>query len=157
MTAKEQPWIGEFFTFAELLTTSTGLPNIPDATARNNLRELVSQVLDPLRRHLAKPVRVTSGFRSLAVNRKVGGSSTSAHVRGEAADIKVTGLEATDLVNEILRAGIPFDQVIGYAPNRGGHVHIALRAGGASRQRRELLYAPSEGGYRPFVVERPIV
>ena len=152
----DPPRAGEFFTWEELTTTSTGLANVPDAMARNNLRYLCSEVLDPLRRHLGRPIRVTSGYRAPAVNRAVGGSATSAHVRGEAADIKVEGMTATDIVNALLGIGVQFDQAIAYAPIRGGHVHIGIKAGANARQRRELLWAPEGGGYRPFVQVRPV-
>jgi len=137
-------------------TPSTGLVNVPEALGLNNLRYLCSEVLDPLRRHLGRPIRVTSGYRAPAVNRAVGGSATSAHVRGEAADIKVEGMTATDIVNALLGIGVQFDQAIAYAPIRGGHVHIGIRAGANARQRRELLWAPEGGGYRPFVQVRPV-
>lgn len=142
---------GEFFTWKELTTTSTGLPNTPDTAARNNLRRLCTEVLDPLRRHLGRPIRVTSGYRTTAVNRAVGGSSTSAHVQGEAADIKVDGLGSFDLLKAILASGIDFDQVIAYAPSRGGHVHLGIKAGAAAKHRRQVLLAPAGGGYTPWM------
>jgi len=152
----DTPRAGEFFTWAELCVTSTGMPNVPDATARTNLRFLCSEILDPLRRHLGRPVRVTSGYRSPAVNKAVRGSSKSAHMRGEAADIKVDGLTCTDIVDAIITLGVQYDQVIAYALARGGHVHIGIKAGAGNRQRRELLWAPEGGGYRAYVLERPL-
>jgi len=148
--------LGDFFTLAELTTTSTGLPNVPEAAARSNLVELVRVALDPLRRHLGKPVRVRSGFRSLQVNRAVGGSPRSAHLTGEAADLKVTGLSSLELLEAVLAAGLDFDQVIAYAPERGGHVHLGIRAGAAGLHRRQLLLAPAgQSGYAPYTIGQP--
>lgn len=135
--------LGEFFTLAEMTRTSTGLDNVPGPAVRANMQELVATVLDPLRRHLGRPVRITSGFRSKQVNRRVGGSPHSRHLDGEAADIKVEGLDAHDIVAAILLAELDFDQVIAYAPERGGHVHIGILAGAAARHRRQLLWAPA--------------
>jgi hypothetical protein len=135
--------LGEFFTLAEMTRTSTGLENVPGPAVRANLQELVATVLDPLRRHLGRPVRITSGFRSKQVNRRVGGSPHSRHLDGEAADIKVDGLDAHDLVEAIQLAELDFDQVIAYAPERGGHVHLGILAGAAARHRRQLLWAPA--------------
>jgi len=143
---------GRFFTWAELTRTGTGLPNEPDAGHRTNLTVLVQVVLDPLREHLGKPVRVTSGYRSPAVNTKIGGSKTSAHLTGEAVDIKVDGLDAHGIV-EALRMVDPaggWDQVIAYAPSRGGHVHIGIKAGAWPRHRKQVLWAPASGGYEPY-------
>jgi len=145
---------GRFFTWAELTRTSTGLPNEPDAGHRTNLTVLVQVVLDPLREHLGKPVRVTSGYRSPAVNTRIGGSKTSAHMTGEAVDIKVDDLDAHGIV-AALRAIQPpggWDQVIAYAPSRGGHVHIGIKAGAWPRHRKQVLWAPASGGYEPYRV-----
>jgi len=151
----DPPRLGEFFTLAELMVTSTGLPNVPDARARANLQVLVETALDPLRRHLGRPVRVRSGFRSLQVNRAVGGSAKSAHMSGEAADVKADGLSSLDLLEAILASGIDFDQVIAYHAGRGGHVHIGIKAGAQARHRRQLLLAPLSGGYVPYVAGGP--
>jgi hypothetical protein len=152
----ERPRLGEFFTLAELMVTSTGLPNVPDARSRANLQVLVETVLDPLRRHLGRPVRVRSGFRSIQVNRTIGGSPRSAHMTGEAADIKVDGLDSIALLEAILLADIDFDQVIAYHPSRGGQVHIGIKAGAATRHRKQVLLAPpGTSGYTPWVAGGP--
>jgi hypothetical protein len=144
---------GRFFSWAELTRTSTGLPNEPGPKERTNLTVLVQCVLDPLREHLGKPVRVTSGYRSPEVNSRIGGSKTSAHMTGEAVDVKVDGLDAHGVV-EALRLCDPsggWDQVIAYAPSRGGHVHIGIRSGAWSRHRQQVLWAPASGGYEPYL------
>ena len=142
---------GRFFTWAELTRTSTGLPNEPDAGHRTNLTVLVQVVLDPLREHLGKPVRVTSGYRSAQVNTRIGGSKTSAHMTGEAVDIKVAGMTSGALLMAFDNFGIrDYDQLIAYAPSRGGHLHLGIKAGAAPRARREKLWARSGGGYEPF-------
>jgi len=138
---------GEYFTWKELTTTSTGLPNDPVLEERVNIKILCSTALDPLRRHLGRPVRVTSGFRSEAVNTAVGGSKTSAHRKGLAADVKVSGLDAHALMRAVIDSDIPFDQAIAYATSRGGHLHLGLTTG---RNRRQTLWAPKSGGYEAY-------
>ena len=141
--------LGAHFTLRELTVSSKasalGLDNAPPPEAVRRLGLLVERVLDPLRSALGRPVRVTSGYRSPAVNAAIGGSRTSQHMTGEAADIKVEGVSAPDLAAAIVRLGLPVDQVIWYAPERGGHVHVSHRADG--RQRGEVLEAPVGGGY----------
>jgi uncharacterized protein YcbK (DUF882 family) len=118
-----------------------------------NLRRLVDDLLDPLRSDLGAPVRVTSGYRSPEVNAAVGGSKTSRHMRGLAADIKVKGMESTALaerIDELRSAGVlDYDQVIAYAASRGGHVHVGLAPGGVT-PRRQMLWAPKGGGYEQY-------
>ena len=141
--------LGEFFTLDELIRTSQPLPNVPTEEQRRNLRELVRLVLDPLRRRLRKPIIVTSGFRSVPVNRAVGGSPRSLHLQGLAADIKVNHLNAADIIAALHDSNIDFDQAIGYALPRGGHTHVQVRL--LAPNRRDLLWAPASiSGYLPY-------
>ena len=78
-----------YFNLAELKRTTTGIPNEPGEAATENLGNLVKHVLDPLRELAGSPISVNSGFRSAAVNAAVGGSKTSDHMKGLAADIVV--------------------------------------------------------------------
>ena len=86
------------FTISELLKSDTaikrGLWNGAPKEAEENLRSLVEQVLDPLREAYGKPVYVNSGYRCPRLNRLVGGSPNSQHMRGEAADIVAHALMA---------------------------------------------------------------
>lgn len=140
---------GRYFSWHEFTRSSKardlGIPNEPSDADRQRIRLLCAHVLDPLRRHLGRPVRITSGYRSRDLNAAVGGSDSSQHTLGEAADIKVDGLSARSLAVALYRLGCEYDQIIWYAPERGGHVHVSY----TDRRpcRRETLYAPREGGY----------
>jgi len=135
------------FTLREFERTSTGLPNRSPKSCHARLRRLCGHILEPLRGYLERPVIVTSGYRSSAVNRAVHGSPTSQHMRGEAADIKVEGVAADVLAAAIVALGVPFDQVIWYDIERGGHVHVSYSI---RRARRQVLHAPATGGYTPW-------
>ncbi len=121
-----------------------GIDNSLTPSVANNLQYLVDTVLQPLRQSLMRPIRITSGYRSPELNTAVRGSSTSQHMRGEAADIKVAGYSGERLANLIISSGVPFDQLIWYDVERGGHVHIALSKPVPSMQ---VLHAPKSGGY----------
>ena len=142
---------GEFFSWKELTSSATAsrldMDNTPSNEQKVNLKALCSMVLDPLRRHLGKPVRVTSGFRTEALNKAIKGSKTSAHRYGLAADIKVSGLDANALMEAVMLTDIPFDQAIAYAPGRGGHLHIGLST---AHNRKQTLWAPKGGGYEKY-------
>lgn len=141
--------LGRFFTWAELTASSAaarlGLDNTPTAEAQQALQVVVRYILDPLRQAFGSRLRVTSGYRSPAVNEAVDGSATSQHMKGEAVDLVVDGYTAQQVATVIARAGIPFDQLIWYAPKRGGHVHVSLSA--RKKNRGEILHAPAAGGY----------
>jgi len=77
----------KYFKLEELTKTNTGLDNTPTEGVKIALQRLVTNVLDKVRELHGKPITVNSGYRSPLVNKKVGGSSTSQHVKGEAADI----------------------------------------------------------------------
>lgn len=133
------------FTLSELTRTATGLPNEPEQWQVDNLRRLCQNVLQPLRERLGRPVHIKSGFRSEEVNEAVGGSPTSQHCFGYAADIKVDGLSAKELCGEALASASEnhLGQVIYYHPSRGGHVHVGYGTTG----RTQVLYAKKGGGY----------
>ena len=83
--------LSEHFTLEELISSITaknkGIKNVPNDTELKNLKDLAINVLEPLRIAYNKPIRVSSGYRCAALNKLVGGSKTSQHVLGQAADI----------------------------------------------------------------------
>ena len=84
-------YITNNFTLEELYKSNTasklGINNVPNKDATNNLMILAVKILQPLREAYGKPITVTSGYRSLELNKAVKGSSTSQHLKGEAADL----------------------------------------------------------------------
>ena len=81
------------FSFNELTKTDTGLNNIPnDMNVLSNLCRL-ARFLQTIRNELHLPIIVNSAYRSPEVNAKVGGVSSSYHVKGLAADIKCADMD----------------------------------------------------------------
>lgn len=118
------------FTLAELTVTSTGLPNKPDATQLANLTR-AAQGMEKVRAALGRPIKINSGFRSPAVNRKVGGVPTSAHAFGHAVDFRVDGMSPLDICRVLLGSDIKFDQLI----EEGTWTHISFDP----RMRQQVL------------------
>lgn len=85
--------ISKNFSYDELVYSATaerlGLDNTPNEKEKANLVRLVLEILQPIRDKWGRPIVVTSGFRSEAVNKAVGGTRNSQHRLGEAADIKI--------------------------------------------------------------------
>jgi len=120
------------FTLKELTRTDTGIENVPDVTALDNLAKL-AVTLERVREVCGnRSILCKSGYRSKAVNAKVKGSATSAHMRGLALDFIVTGQPISDTFRMIRRAGIVYDQLI-LEPT---WIHIGLSEG---KPRQEAL------------------
>lgn len=98
------------FTFDELCVTETGVENVPNETQKEKLFYVANLLLQPIRNTWGS-IHVNSGFRSELVNKKIGGSPTSQHMEGEAADI--VPLEASiDDVFTWCRQNLVFGQLI---------------------------------------------
>lgn len=86
--------ISTYFTLSELTHSKKAqdlnLSNVPDARARFNLQRTAQQ-MDKIRAHLGKPILVSSGYRSPAVNKATGGAATSYHLSGQAVDFTCPG------------------------------------------------------------------
>lgn len=132
-------YISKNFTLEELCASSTakakGISNNPGQTDIVNLCALVHNVLQPLRFAMNEPIKIGSGFRSLALNRAVGGVSNSQHMKGEAADLCIDG----DMAKgkrwfEYIKNHLPFDQLIWEHNSKGNYwVHVSYRADGNNR------------------------
>ncbi|KUZ70659.1 peptidase M15 [Burkholderia ubonensis] len=135
------------FTLEELTRSDTArarqIDNTPSPAAAANLRRL-AQTLERVRALLGgKPMQITSGYRSPALNRAVGGVSTSAHAQGLAADFVCSGYgPPVDVCRALAASDLPFDQVIN---EFGRWVHIGLAADGVT-PRRQVLTARKVGG-----------
>lgn len=144
----------EHFTLDEMTKSSFakrhGLDNTPGEDEIANLRRLCETILQPLRDYLGRPIIVSSGYRSLEVNRGVGGSKTSDHMDGRAADFEVHGMTVQSVIRTIIGRNYPFDQLIDEFDGAWCHVSIP-RLGQAPRRqflaaqrdpKRGVVYAP---------------
>lgn len=122
--------LSENFSLAEFVKTATGLDNIPNAEETENLRQLVINILQPLRTAIGKPVIVTSGFRSALVNQMVGGAGNSQHTKGQAADIQVEGMTNGDIITMIRTLKLKYDQVIDETNGIKKWVHVSYSGNG---------------------------
>ena len=126
----------KYFTILELTRSETarrlGIDNTPPASAITALHALVDNVLDPLRKAWGGPIRVNSGYRCPELNKAVGGTHTSQHQRGEAADITVgTRSGNRRLLALIKRLDLPVDQCIDEKGCRW--IHVSHRRGNNRR------------------------
>ncbi len=113
------------FTLGELKTTQTGLENEPNKEAIQNLFLLCNFVLQPIRDRFGATV-INSGYRSTAVNAKVGGAKSSEHLTGCAADFVVKHGFTQDYVFKWCRDNLLFGQIINETNNQDRWIHISL-------------------------------
>ncbi len=147
----------DFFTLSEMTESSTakqyGLDNKPNDVERNNINELIQNLLNGFRKSWEDwciingsgnpAIRVSSGFRSEMVNNKVGGSKTSAHRFGSAADlVPYNGnLKSFRKFAENYLSDKLFDQCIFENIDNSGTpqwIHLGYK-NGAGQQRCEFL------------------
>lgn len=120
------------FTLNELTQSETalrkGLDNAPTQDIISALQVLAVNVLQPVRDHYGRGVKVNSGYRSPEVNTSVGGSKTSDHCKGQAADIEIPGVPNKELALYI-RDNLEYTQLILEAYTEGvpdsGWVHVS--------------------------------
>lgn len=129
----------KYFTIKELCQSSTatqkGIDNTPNSEIVNNLTQLVDNILDPLREEYGKPIKVNSGYRCDALNKAIGGSKTSYHRFGLAADITAgSKFENKKLFILVQTLNLPYDQLIdekGYS-----WIHISF----STKPRKQILH-----------------
>ena len=116
------------FTLEEFLVSQTATRHSIDMTPPieviENLQRLVTGVMQPLRNQVGVGIYISSGFRPLELNTKIGGSKTSEHINGNACDFKVIGQSPYDTASLIVEMELPFDQVI---HEFGRWVHCGVR------------------------------
>jgi len=129
--------LSQNFSLSEFTKSQTatrhGIDNTPSMTNIINLTSLCEGVLQPVRNHFMKPMIISSGFRCKELNTKIGGSKTSQHVLGQAADIEVLGVSNLEL-SDWIHTNLEYDQLIleFYNEKEGPHsgwVHVSFDKG----------------------------
>ena len=144
----------KYFSIKELTKSATaarkGIKNDPSIQEVKSLTALIEKVLDPLREAYGKPIIVSSGYRCPKLNAAVGGSASSQHVKGEAADIRSvadTPEENKKLFDLIVKLGLPYDQLINEYNYDWVHVSFGPRH---RRQRMKAVKSNGKTKYMPF-------
>ena len=125
-----------------------GIHNIPGDRDLAALQNIAKKVFQPVRNHFNYPIKVTSGYRSSELNKKIGGSNTSQHCKGEALDMDADyfgGMTNCEIFNYI-KNKLDFDQLIWEfgTDAEPDWVHVSLKYKGI--QRKEVLKASRRNG-----------
>jgi len=126
-----------------------GISNMPTEQHIANFKLLAEKVFEPIRLHFNCPIHISSAYRSEALNKAVGGSSTSQHCTGEAIDVDMDGSTSgvtNKMVFDYIKDNLSFDQLIyefGDSKNPDW-VHVSYESTG--KQRKQLLRAVRVNG-----------
>jgi len=140
--------LSDHFTLGELIMSNTaerkGISNMPPDNFVPKLQRLCAEILEPIRLHYGIPFRPNSGYRSLELNKEIGGVESSQHCKAEAVDIEVAGVSNYELAVWITE-NLIFDQVILECYRSGepssGWVHVSLKEGKGENRSIILTYS----------------
>ena len=144
--------LSEHFTLQEFIASTKAeqlaIDNTPSVSDIECMQALCENVLEPLRAHFGKPIKIMSGFRCPELNRAVGGAPKSQHLFGQAADIEIKGVDNAD-VWLYIDENLPHDQLIAeYLTTKSGSdgwIHVSY----APENREEALSCVAKGVYKP--------
>lgn len=136
------------FSLAELTNSSTakrlGIDNKPSEQVVKNLKLLAENILQPIREHFDAPIHISSGYRSIALNKKIGGASNSQHITGQAVDIDNDNTDITNAeIFNFIKDNLKFDELIWEFGNdeQPNWVHVSY----SNKPRKKILKAVKNG------------
>lgn len=130
----------KYFTLPELCSSerakALGIANVPDFEDIPKLLFLCEHVLDPLREAWGKPLKVTSAFRTPALNTAIGGAKNSQHMctgMEAAVDLDPGDIEQVKSLAAIAKKVCLYDQMLIESVGGGSWLHISVRMDGKNR------------------------
>lgn len=155
--------LSNYVSLAEVTKSDTakrkGISNEPTPEHLENLKTICTEVFDKVREHFGVPIYISSGYRSAALNKAIGGSSTSDHNLGRALDLDQdshgNGVTNMDVFN-FIKDNIEFDQLIAEGSNGDGDmnwVHVGYRKGANRKQILIAIFTGGKAKYVPYTAE----
>jgi hypothetical protein len=144
-------------TLAEMVRSESakraGINNTPTKAHLDNMIKLAKNVFQPIRDYFKVPIRISSGYRSAALNASIKGTSkNSQHSLGEAIDIDMDGTKTTNKeIFDYIKNNINFDQLIWEfgTDDNPAWVHVSYRTSG--NQRKQILKAIKRNGKTSYI------
>jgi len=153
--------ISEHLELAEVIRSEQakrmGVSNMPTPEHIENFKKLAENVFEKIRNNFRVPIHISSGYRSIELNKAIKGSSSSQHCKGEAIDIDMDGSSngvTNKMIFDYIYKSLDFDQLIwefGTSENPDW-VHVSYKSNGT--QRKQVLKAirgASGTTYQPYV------
>lgn len=155
--------LSNYVSLAEVTKSDTakrrGISNEPTPEHLENLKTICTEVFDKIREHFGVPIYISSGYRSEALNKAIGGSKNSDHNLGRALDLDqdnrgngITNME----VFEFIKDNLEFDQLIAEGSNGDGDmnwVHVGYRKGANRKQIIIAIFTGGKAKYVPYTAE----
>lgn len=148
--------LSENLSLAEVIRSETakrkGVSNMPTPEHIENFKKLAENVFQPIRKHFGRPIHISSGYRSAALNKAIGGAASSQHCKGEAIDIDMDGTDITNAqVFNYIKDNLSFDQMIWEfgTDKNPDWVHVSYSSTG--KQRKQILKAVKTNGKTSYV------
>ena len=145
--------ISEHLDLSELIRSESakrnGISNMPTEEHIANFKELAEKVFEPIRNNFRCPIHISSGYRSAALNKCIGGSTTSQHCKGQAIDIDMDGTPngvTNKMVFDYIKDNLEFDQLINEFDY--SWVHVSYTNG---NNRGQILKAVKSNGKTSYV------
>ncbi len=138
----------KYFTIKEMCRSEKAtlykIDNTPSEDIVENLTEFIEEILDPLREAWGSPIKVNSGYRCKELNAKVGGSKTSSHMSGYAADLKPCNGKIDEFFEFVKKYfidnKIDFDQIIDEYSGNAHWVHIGYKNSKGEQRKQIKMY-----------------
>jgi len=148
--------LSQHLTLKEAIKSDTavrlGISNLPNNEQLENLKTVATEVFQKVRDYFGVPIKISSGFRSEALNKAIKGSKTSDHMKGSALDIDVDGFTYIDnkAIFNYVKDNLEFKQLIWEFgdDNNPDWVHISYVKG---QNKKEILRAVRKGGKTLYV------
>lgn len=129
-----------------------GIDNHPNPQQTENLQLLANKVFQPIRDHFKTPIHISSGFRSIALNKSIGGASSSQHCTGEAMDIDMDGSSIKNKqIFDWIKDNLSFDQVIAEFPINSNPSWVHVSYSHTGKQRGEILVGKKINGKTVYI------
>lgn len=149
--------ISEHLDLSELTRSDSakrnGISNMPTPEHIENFKKLAENVFEKIRNYFGKPIRISSGYRSAALNKITkGASTTSQHSTGEAIDIDMDNTDITNKeVFDYIKDNLSFDQLIWEfgTDKNPDWVHVSYESTG--KQRKQVLKAVKVNGATKYI------
>lgn len=136
--------ISKYITYQEATTSQTAIrrkiANVPTDSDLIAMQLVGIRVFDVVREHFGTPIRVSSFFRSSALNKAVGGSKTSQHVKGQAIDMQGTGKLTNKQIFDYIKDNLDFDQLIWEFGNSETPAWVHVSYVSKEKNRKQILY-----------------
>ena len=128
------------------------IDNQPSTYEKQNMELIAKKVFEPLRQHVNGPIKINSFYRSIELNKAIGGSSKSQHCEGRAMDIDDTYgyMSNADMYNYI-KNNLDYDQLIWEFGNDKNPDWVHVSYVDADTNRKRCLKAIRENGKTKYI------